>query len=391
MKRIAPITFTRAEYSSFVPVLKALRADPGFETQLLVSGTHLSPQFGNTVEQIEADGFPIADRIPMEIHSDTPEAVSRAVGLVMGGFAQSFAWLKPDLLLLVGDRLELIAPVTAALAARIPVAHISGGDLTEGAIDNQVRYAVTQMSHLHFVAMQEHADRLLHLGEEPWRVHVVGEPALDLLKDMRLLSRPELAESLGVELKPPVLVVTYHPTTLGTTSAGEEVESLIQALEQIQGTLIVTMPNADVEWQTVLARLREFVSRRSSARLYPSLGALRYYSLLSHADLMVGNSSSGIWESPSFKIPVVNIGDRQRGRRRSHNVIDVPCAKEAILGGIQRAVSRGFKESLANLANPYGDGHAAGRIVAALSKTDFGTKLSMKRLTDGCNQLPLKQ
>jgi GDP/UDP-N,N'-diacetylbacillosamine 2-epimerase (hydrolysing) len=381
VKRIAPITFTRAEYSSFVPVLKALRDAPGFETQLLVSGTHLSPQFGNTVEQIEADGFSIADRIPMEIKSDTPEAVTRAVGLVMGGFAQSFARLKPDLLLLVGDRLELIAPATAALAARIPVAHISGGDLTEGAIDNQVRYAITQMSHLHFVAMQEHADRLLRMGEEPWRVHVVGEPALDLLKDMRLLSRHDLAKSLGVELKPPVLVVTHHPTTLGTTSAGEEIESLIQALEQIQGTLVITMPNADVEWQTVLARLREFVSRRSSARLYSSLGALRYYSLLSHADLMVGNSSSGIWESPSFKIPVVNIGDRQRGRHRAGNVIDVPCAREQIFNGIQRALTREFRESLANLANPYGDGKAGARILNILKNLDVMPELRIKSFT----------
>ena len=381
MKRIAPITFTRAEYSSFVPVLEVLRETPDFETQLIVSGTHLLPQFGNTVEQIETDGFSVADRIPMEISSDTPEAVAGAVGLVMGGFARSFARLKPDLLLLVGDRLELLAPATAALAARIPVAHISGGDLTEGAIDNQVRYAVTQMSHLHFVAMQEHANRLLRMGEEPWRIHVVGEPALDLLKDMRLLSRNELAKNLGVELKPPVLVVTYHPTTLGAASADEEIESLIQALEQIPGTLIITMPNADVEWQTVMARLGEFVSRRSSARLYPSLGAMRYYSLLSHADLMVGNSLSGIWESPSFKIPVVNIGDRQRGRHRAGNVIDVPCAREQILNGIQRALSHEFRTSLAALTNPYGDGGASARILKLLKKLDEMPELQIKSFT----------
>ena len=370
MKRIAPITFTRAEYSSFAPVLKALRDAPGFETQLLVSGTHLSPQFGNTVEQIEADGFPIADRIPMEIHSDTPEAVSRAVGLVMGGFAKSFARLKPDLLLLVGDRLELIAPATAALAARIPVAHISGGDLTEGAIDNQVRNAVTQMSHLHFVAMQEHADRLLRMGEESWRICVTGDPALDVLNEMRPLSREELAKSMGIELKPPLLVITFHPTTLGTATAAQEVSALLSALQPVGGTLIFTMPNADSEWKTIVTQLTDFAARHPSAQLYPSLGQLRYYSLLKHADVMVGNSSSGIWESPSFKIPAVNIGDRQRGRFRARNIIDVPCDSEKIHAGIARALSPQFRSSLAGLINPFGDGGAARRIVDVL-KRDF--------------------
>ena len=378
MKRIAPITLTRAEYSSFVPVLKALRDAPGFETQLIVSGTHLLPQFGNTVEQIEADGFSIADRIPMEISSDTPEAVARAVGLVMGGFARSFARLKPELLLLVGDRLELIAPATAALAARIPVAHISGGDVTEGAIDNQVRNAITQMSHLHFVAMQKHADRLRQLGEESWRICVTGDPALDVLNDMRLMSRKELAENLGIHLKPPLLVITFHPTTLGTATAAQEVSALLSALQQVQGTLIFTMPNADSEWKTIATRLTDFATRHPSAQLYSSLGQFRYYSLLKHADVMVGNSSSGIWESPSFRIPVVNIGDRQRGRFRARNIIDVPCDSEKIRAGIASALSPQFRSSRAGLGNPFGDGGAARRIVDFL-KSDFTASLLLAK------------
>lgn len=380
MKRIAPITFTRAEYSSFVPILRALSEDQEFETQLIVSGTHFSPLFGTTVDEIQKDGFPIAARVPMDVDSDSPTSVAKAVGNAMNGLAESFSRLKPDLILLIGDRLELLAAATTALAFRIPVAHVSGGDVTEGAIDNQVRYAITQLSHLHFVGLEEHAQRLLRMGEEPWRVHQVGEPALDLLADMPILSREELSQSLGIKLEPPVLAVTYHPTTLGTTSASEEIKSLIQALDQVPGTLIITMPNADVEWKVIMERLQKFSAKRPTAQIYPSLGALRYYSLLSHADLVVGNSSSGIWESPSFKIPVVNIGDRQKGRFKAANVIDVPCNSKAILEGIKRALTKEFRNTLANLQNPYGDGKAALRIIDVLKKTRLDKSLGAKKL-----------
>ena len=208
------------------------------------------------------------------------------------------------------------------------------------------------MSHLHFVAMQEHAERLRRMGEEPWRVHVSGEPALDLLKDMPLMSRNELAKNLQMELGKPLIVVTYHPTTLGTTDANTEIKALLQALSEVQGTFIVTMPNSDVGGQVILEGLQHFESQNSSARLFSSLGPLRYYSLLSHADLMVGNSSSGIWESPSFRLPVVNIGERQQGRHRARNVVDVPIEPAAILSGIRRALQPDFRSSLSDLRNP---------------------------------------
>jgi UDP-hydrolysing UDP-N-acetyl-D-glucosamine 2-epimerase len=226
------------------------------------------------------------------------------------------------------------------------------------------------MSHLHFVAMQEHADRLLRMGEESWRICVTGDPALDVLNEMRPVSREELAKSLGIELKPPLLVITFHPTTLGTATAAQEVSALLSALQPVGGTLIFTMPNADSEWKTIMTQLTDFAAHHPSAQLYPSLGQLRYYSLLKHADVMVGNSSSGIWESPSFKIPAVNIGDRQRGRFRARNIIDVPCDSEKIHAGIARALSPQFRSSLAGLVNPFGDGGAARRIVDVL-KRDF--------------------
>jgi len=383
MRRIAPITFTRADYSSFIPVLRALTNESAFETQLIVSGAHLVPQFGHTVDQIESDGFEIADRVEMQLASDSPEGVVKSVGIATMGFAQTFARNKPDLIILVGDRLELLAAAGAALAFRIPVAHISGGDITEGAIDNQVRDAVTKMSHLHFAAMQEHAERIIRMGEEPWRVHVTGEPALDLLQDMRLMSRHELAKNLKMELGAPLIVLTYHPTTLGTTDANTEIKALLQALSEVQGTFIVTMPNVDVGNETILKGLQHFESQNSSAHLFPSLGPLRYYSLLSHADLMIGNSSSGIWESPSFRLPVVNIGERQQGRRRAANVMDVAAEPEAIRSGIRRALQPNFRSSLGNLRNPYGEGDAAPRIVKVLKQLNEMPSLIQKKTYQG--------
>ena len=383
MRCITAITFTRSDYNSFVPVLRALDKEPDFQTQLIVSGTHLSPRFGHTVDQIESDRFRIADRVEMEAVSDSPEGVVKSVGVAMVGFAQAFTRLKTDLIILVGDRLELLAAATAALTFRIPVGHISGGDITEGAIDNQVRDAVTRMSHLHFVAMQEHADRVISMGEEPWRVHVTGEPALDLLKDMPLLSRDELTKALGMELRPPVVAITYHPTTLGTRGAKAEVEALLQALNEMQGTFVISAPNADVERDIILDGLQRFTSQHSSARIFPSLGPLNYYSLLSHADLMVGNSSSGIWESPSFRLPVVNIGERQQGRRRAENVVDVASEPEAIRSGIRRALQPDFRSSLSNLRNPYGEGDAAPKIVKVLKQLNEMPSLIQKKTYQG--------
>lgn len=379
MKRIAPITFTRADYNSFVPLLRLLAAEQDLETQLIVSGTHLEPLFGQTVRQIEDDGFSIAARIRMPASSDSGDAVVSSIGTAMGEFGRILSRLSPDVILLVGDRFELIAAAGAALGLRIPTAHVSGGDITEGAIDNQVRDAVTKLSHVHFVAMKEHGDRLLQLGEESWRVHVTGEPALDLLKQIRLMSREELAASLGIDFNGPVIAVSCHPTTLDFGDGGVEVRALFAALQEIAGTFVITLPNADVGRDVIVDQMRSFEESNKCAKVFSSLGPLRYYSLLAHADAMIGNSSSGIWESPSFQLPTVNIGDRQQGRLRAANVIDVPANAPAILDGLSKALGPRFRASLSNLKNPYGDGHAAPRVVSILNSLDEKPKLLRKK------------
>jgi GDP/UDP-N,N'-diacetylbacillosamine 2-epimerase (hydrolysing) len=386
MMRIGVVTFARSEYSSCLPLLRFIKADPDLQLHLMVSGMHLSPDFGYTVKDIESDGFAIDDRIEMLLSSDTPEGLAKSLGLGTIGFAQSFTRYKPDLLVMVGDRTELLSVASTALLYRIPLAHISGGDVTEGAIDNQVRHAISKLSHLHFVAMPAHAERLLQMGEEPWRVHVTGDPALDLLRDIRFLSRGELEDELGLKLTPPLVLVTYHPTTLGTSSASQEIDGLLSALARIEGTLVCTYPNADAEGRDIVAKLNAFVARQPAAALYHNLGQTRYYSLLRQADLMVGNSSSGIWEAPSFRLAVVNVGDRQRGRLRAGNVIDVPPDADAIYDGIRRALEPSFRAALQDLSNPYGDGYASQRIVHVLKATQIGPALLQKKFVDLAGQ-----
>ncbi len=382
MRRIGAVTTSRADYSSLVPILRLINKDPDLKLLLFVGGMHLVPEFGFTVKEIEADGLPIIERLEMLLASDTPESMAKSAGLGMIEFAGAITRHRPDILLVVGDRYELLSAVSAALPLGIPVAHVSGGDITEGAIDNQVRYAISEMSHTHFVAMPAHAKRLLQIGEEPWRVIVTGDPALDLIHQMKFLSRAELSKCLGLELASPVLLVTFHPTTLGSSSVLKEVESLLTALGQVQGTLIFTYPNVDAQNRVIIERVKEFVASQPRAKVFTNLGQLKYYSLLAQVDLMVGNSSSGIWEAASFHMPVVNIGGRQRGRLRAANVIDVSGGADAIYRAIQRGLEPSFRASLSNLQNPYGDGQAAARIVDILKRVQLGSRLLQKRFID---------
>jgi UDP-hydrolysing UDP-N-acetyl-D-glucosamine 2-epimerase len=339
---------------------------------------HLAPEFGLTVKEIEADGFPIVDRVEMLLSSDTPEAMAKSTGLGTIEFADALARHRPDILLIVGDRYELLSVACAALPLCIPIAHISGGDLTVGAIDNQVRYALTELSHLHFVAMETHAKRLRQMGEEPWRVFVTGDPALDLIHKMKFLSREELIECLGMDLEPPILLITLHPTTISSVSVSEEVDSLLAALSRVEGTLIFTYPNADAESRVIVEHIREFTTPRPRAGLFSNLGQLRYYSLLTQADLIVGNSSSAIWEAPSFHLPVVNIGERQKGRLCASNVINAVVDPDAIYQAIRKGLNPTFRASLRDLQNPYGDGHSVPRIVDALKHIELGPHLLQK-------------
>jgi len=382
MRQIGVVTTSRADYSSLLPILRLISDDPDLELLLFVGGMHLVPEFGYTVKEIEADGFPITERIEMMLASDTRESVAKSMGLGVIGFANSLSRYHPDILIMVGDRFELLAAVSAALSLGIPIAHVSGGDITEGAIDNQVRYAITAMSHIHFVAMLAHAQRLLQMGEEPWRVIVTGDPALDLIHQMKFLSRAELSKHLGLELTSPVLLVTFHPITIGSNNVLEEVDSLLTALGQGQGTLIFTYPNVDAQNRIIIERIKEFVASQPRAKVFTNLGQLTYYSLLAQADLMVGNSSSGIWEAPSFHLPVLNIGGRQQGRLKAANVIDVSGGADAIYGAVRRGLDPSFRASLSNVQNPYGDGQAAARIVDTLKHVQLGPRLLQKRFID---------
>ncbi len=378
MRTIALVTTSRADWSSCLPLARGIEADPELQLRLMVTGSHLEHDFGYTVRDIERDALPIAVEIKTSpAPSDDEANICVTLGIGLNAFGYAFKEVRPDILFLVGDRLELLPIAMAATAFRIPIAHHSGGDVTEGAIDNQVRHALTKLSHLHFVALPEHVARVRQMGEETWRVHQVGELALDNLAGMDYLSRDELAETLG-DLTPPVLLVTYHPTTLGGHPY-EEINALVGALEDISARMVITYPGADSGAGSIIEGLRRFSGTRAGVTLVPSLGMRRFYSMLRIADAMVGNSSSGIWEAPSFGLPVVNVGDRQRGRHRAGNVIDVPCQREAIMEGIRRALSPGFKASLRGMTNPYGQGAATPRVLEVLRSVELGPTLLRKR------------
>jgi UDP-hydrolysing UDP-N-acetyl-D-glucosamine 2-epimerase len=351
--------------------------------RLFVTGMHLSPDFGRTVESIEKDGFEIQEKVEMLLASDTPEGVAKSMGLGTLGFAQAFSRWKPDFLVVLGDRFEMYAAVVAALPFKIPIAHIHGGELTEGGIDEALRHSITKMSHLHFVATEEYSRRVIQMGEEPWRVIISGAPSLDNLKEFVPLSPAELEARVGMALpERGFLLVTFHPVTLEFERAGEQIDNLLAALAMIDMPVVFTHPNADTAGREVKNRIREFVDKTPSARALENLGTRGYFSLMARAGAMVGNSSSGLLEAPSFKLPVVNVGTRQRGRVRAANVIDCDCKKEEIVDSLNRAISHEFRDSIKGLINPYGDSNASEYIFIRLINTPLDEKLIVKRFFD---------
>jgi UDP-hydrolysing UDP-N-acetyl-D-glucosamine 2-epimerase len=340
---------------------------------------HLSPAFGLTVRAIEADGFPIAERVDMLLSSDTPEGIAKSMGLGTIGFAQAYARCRPDVLLVLGDRFEMHAAVVAALPFAIPVAHVQGGESTEGAIDDALRHAITKMSHLHFVATEVYARRVRHMGEEPWRIVISGAPGLDNVQRLRLLSRNELATQYGLDVGTPFLLVTYHPVTLEYEQTETQMRELLAALEDVGAPVIFTYPNADTQSHVIIQMLQAFATRSRRAQLTVNLGTQAYFSVMQYASAMVGNSSSGIIEAASFKLPVVNVGTRQCGRIRGKNVIDVGYMRQELVAAIETATSPQFRAGLIDLVNPYGDGHAAQRIVDTLKRVQLNDALLHKR------------
>ena len=381
MKTIAVVTTSRADYSHLYWPLRELAAHPEINLKLIVLASHLSPEFGHTVREIEADGFPIAAKLECLLSSDTDVGMAKSIGLGVLSLADTLGSMRPDLLLLIADRYEMLAPASVALALRIPIAHIEGGELSQGAIDDAVRNALTKMSHIHFTSTETARTRVISMGEEPWRVHRAGAPSLDHLRRSVLLTRQQLEEQLGLDLTQPSAVVAYHPVTLLSDTLSE-VDALLQALSETPEQLLFCYPNADAGSRSLIERTRAFVASRQNARIFVNLPSITYWSLLRSAWLMVGNSSSGIMETGSFALPAVNVGMRQMGREQGPNIIDAAPTADSIRSAIEKARSPKFLQSIAGMVNPYGDGHAAERIVSVLSSLPPRDKLLVKLTPD---------
>lgn len=381
-RSICVVTGTRAEYGLLRWVMEGIREIPGLNLQIIVTGMHLSPEFGLTYREIEKDGFHIDRKVEMLLSSDTPTGLAKSMGLGLIGFGEALQQLQPDLMLVLGDRFEIFSAAAAAMVARIPVAHVHGGEATEGAFDEAIRHSITKMSHLHFVAAEEYRRRVIQLGEHPDRVFLVGGLGIDNIKRLKLLDRAELEVALDFKLGPKNLLITFHPVTLENATAADQMAELLAAMERLTDTqLIFTMPNADTDGRVLIEMIEQFVVKHSNARAYTSLGQLRYLSCIQHVDGVVGNSSSGLIEAPSFKKGTINIGDRQRGRLKAASVIDCDPNRVSIAAGLGKLYSVDFQQTLPHIRNPYGEGGASERVVSIL-KTHVSKDMLKKRFFD---------
>lgn len=382
MRTISAVTVGRSDWGIYRPVLEAIRRDSDLRLHLIAASAHLVSCHGSSLTDIERDGFQIDDQVDMLLASDRPVSIATSMGLGTIGVAQVLQRVRPDLLLVLGDRFEMHAAALAATPFRIPIAHIHGGEVTEGAIDDAYRHAITKYSHLHFVSNHDHARRVIQLGEEPWRVTVSGAPALDNLAELKVLDCAELSALVGMSLEDRPLLVTMHPVTLQFEDAGTQITQLLTALEDVEQPIVITRPNADTNHSEMLRQIELFAQTHRNVRLVANLGTRAYFSLMKIAAAMVGNSSSGIIEAASFQLPVVNIGLRQQGRPRSGNVLDVDCRSDQIRAAIQKATSSEFHTHVQSCANIYGDGHASTRIVDILKTQPLDSRLLIKRFYD---------
>jgi len=377
MKKICIVTGTRAEYGLLYPVMKQVQSEPTMQLQIIATGAHLSPEFGLTYRNIELDGFTIDAKVEMLLSSDTAVGVAKSIGLGVIGFADVLQKMKPDLLLVLGDRYEIFAVVQAALVARIPVAHIAGGDITEGAYDEAIRHSITKMAHIHFATNEQAAARIRQMGENPDNVFNVGSPGIDQIKNLQLLSRQKLEKALDFKFRERNFLVTFHPVTLDDTTSTIQFDELLGALDSWGDStgIIFTKPNADNEGRAIGSMIDEYVATRDHARVFISLGQLNYLSMVAAADVVIGNSSSGFYEVPSLKKPTVNIGSRQKGRIAADSVVNCVPEKQAIIEAIKKALSLDCSQVI----NPYGDGGTTQRIIAILKGISCPKSLLVKR------------
>ena len=377
--KICIITGTRAEYGLLRWVMQGIKDDPEMTLQIIATGMHLSPEFGLTYQAIEQDGFQIDRKVEMLTSSDTSVGIAKSMGLGMIGFADALVQLQPDIIVVLGDRFEIFAAVSTALVARIPVAHLHGGETTEGAFDEALRHSITKMSHLHFVAAEVYHQRVIQLGEQPERVFLVGGLGIDNIKRLSLLNKAELEQSLDFKLGTKNLLITFHPVTLETATAADQMQTLLLALEELEDTqLIFTLPNADTDGRTLIKMVEQFVAKHANARAYTSLGQLRYLSCIAHVDGVIGNSSSGLIEVPSFKKGTINIGDRQRGRLQADSIINCEPTLASIRAALEQLYSIEFKAKLCHVINPYGEGGASIKIIDTLKHYKINEILKKK-------------
>ncbi len=371
-RKICVVTGTRADYGLLYWLMKEIALDSELKLQIIATGMHLSPEFGLTYKEIEKD-FKIDKKIEMLLSSDTAIGISKSMGLAQISFSEVYEDLKPDIIVLLGDRYEIFSAASAALIANIPVAHLHGGETTEGAFDEAIRHSITKMSHLHFTAAEEYKNRVIQLGEHPSRVFNVGGMGIENIKRLKLLSRDEFEESINFKLNKKNILVTFHPVTLENSSAKEQFQELLDAIDELEDTnIIFTKANSDTNGRIINQMCDEYVLKNSNKSIcFTSLGQLRYLSALQYVDAVVGNSSSGLIEAPSFKIGTINIGDRQKGRLKAKSIIDCDSLKSSILQAFEKLYSEEFESILINTNNPYGDGCASERIIKELKKVDL--------------------
>jgi UDP-hydrolysing UDP-N-acetyl-D-glucosamine 2-epimerase len=374
---IGVVTGSRADFGLLHGVLKGIQDSPKLDLRLFVTGMHLAPEFGETWRTIETEGFTINCKIDMHLSGDTPADITRSTGRGVIGFADAFEQIRPDLVLVLGDRFEILAAVQACLLTRIPVAHIAGGDTTEGAVDESIRHAITKMAHLHFVTNEQAAARVRQMGENPAHIYLTGSPGIDFIKTHPLLTREQLASIVGLPLTGRLLAVTFHPATLDLLPQDDQMRELLNALDTLdpaETSIIFTMSNADAEGRALMTLVTEYTRTRPHTRAFTSLGQTNYLSLMAHADAVVGNSSSGLYEAPTLKTPTVNIGDRQKGRLQAASVINCPSESSAIARAIHQAYQLDTRETV----NPYGNGDASAKIVAILESLENPSSLLQK-------------
>ena len=366
-RKIWFITGTRAEYGLMRLVMQGVKDDADLNLQVIATGMHLSPEFGLTYKAIEEDGFDIDRKVEMLTSSDTPKGIAKSMGLGMIGFADALNDLNPDIIVVLGDRFEIFSAVSTALVACIPVAHLHGGETTEGSFDEAFRHSITKMSHLHFVAANEYMQRVIQLGEKSEHIFLVGGLGIDNIQKLQLIDRSALEVDLGFKFGKKNLLITFHPVTLENSSASTQMQALLSALVKLEDTeFIFTMPNADTDGRALIKMVEKFASKHSNAHAFTSLGQLRYLSCIAQVDGVVGNSSSGLLEVPSFRKGTINIGDRQRGRLQADSVINCESNEKSITNAINMLYSPEFQTNLSQVQNPYGEGGASQKIVSIL-------------------------